>query len=251
MKYYLSTIKDVLGNNYIGIIIPKYEIQPYLSDLEEELGDEFDTYFNNQQKRDDNSYHLTVINVMEYNTLIKNMGIDNFANYTDKIFDVELLDLKFLGIGKAVKNENTSYFIVAESNLLEQMLKDLNLPTKDFHITIGFKYKDVFGVTKNTSTIIKKKSKFLNIIKKLYNRFENCDFLSSINNINPAVDINNIKIINLTDFSIKFLSGNLFSEIGLDDNDNLRVFIEYEISNPNDYKQMSTVDISNILNGQK
>lgn len=150
MVYYVSYLKDRLGNNYLGIDVPYEIVEPYLTKLEEILGKEnYHIFTKNQQQRDHGNYHITVINVMDYNRLSKELGVDNFVNSLELVFDFEIDDLEMLGVGQAVKETNTAYFIVCQSDKLDAIRTRFNLPKQDFHVTIGFNPKDVFGVPKN------------------------------------------------------------------------------------------------------
>ncbi len=91
MTYYNTYLKDILNNNYIGIKIPNEIVQPYLNFLKEEIGeDNYALYTENQQKRDRGDYHITVLNVMEFNKLNKELGMDKFVNSLDAVFKYEL-----------------------------------------------------------------------------------------------------------------------------------------------------------------
>ncbi len=150
MVYYVSYIKDRLGNNYLGIDIPYEIVEPYLTRLEEVIGEEnYQIFTKNQQTRDSGKYHMTVINVMDYNRLSKDMGVDKFINSLELVFDYEIDDLEMLGIGTATKDTNTAYFIVCKSDKLDAIRTRYELPKFDFHVTLGFNAKDVFGVPKN------------------------------------------------------------------------------------------------------
>lgn len=149
MTFHLQYLKDVIGNNYIGISVPYDIIQPYLHSLKSILSDNFDIYTQNQRNRDSNKHHITVINVADYNRLSKEMGIDKFINSLELIFDYEIDDLEMPGIGTAEKNGNRTFFVVCKSEKLNAIRQRYNLPEFDFHITLGFKDKDVFGVRKD------------------------------------------------------------------------------------------------------
>jgi hypothetical protein len=150
MVYYVSYVKDRLGNNYLGIDIPYEIIEPYLTRLEEVIGEEnYQIFTKNQQTRDSGKHHMTVINVMDYNRLSKDMGVDKFINSLELVFDYEIDDLEMLGIGTATKDTNTAYFIVCKSDKLDAIRTRYELPKFDFHVTLGFNVKDVFGVPKN------------------------------------------------------------------------------------------------------
>jgi len=150
MIYYVSYLKDRLGNNYLGINIPHEIVDTYLTKLEGILSEEdYQLFTRNQQTRDSGKYHITVINVMDYNRLSKEMGVDKFINSLELVFDYDIDDLEMLGIGTAAKDTNTTYFIVCKSDKLDAIRTRYELPKHDFHITLGFNPKDVFLVRKN------------------------------------------------------------------------------------------------------
>jgi hypothetical protein len=150
MNYYLTYLKDTIGNNYVGLNIPTAIVEPHLEKLKEILGEEdFEIFTQNQKMRDQNHYHITVINVMDCNRLSKEMGMVNFVKSIELAFEYPIEDLELLGVGTASKNANTAYFIVCQSDSLDAIRTRFNLTKQDFHITLGFNAKDVFGVPKN------------------------------------------------------------------------------------------------------
>ena len=156
MIYKVGYVKDVLGNKYLGIKFNETFIEPYLKDMYYDISDNdvFDTFVSNQKRRDSDSYHSTIINVMEMQKLFKEKGSD-FVNRIEIIQSIDIEDITFKGVGKASRGGNTAYFVVLESPTLDEIRSSLGLEPKDFHVTIGFDKKDVFGVRKNT--VIKKK----------------------------------------------------------------------------------------------
>lgn len=181
MKHNITYLKDTIGKNYLGIKISKNEIENFLEELESFLGDSFDEYVKNQQKRDGDGYHITLINPFEYDALCKEMGIDKFINSLDNILKAEINDIKLMGLGTAQKNENNCYFVVVESELLDEVRKMYNLEEKDFHITLGFKFQDVHGVRKNK--LMKLDTGFLNKLKSSYkSEGETFEFIKGIKN---------------------------------------------------------------------
>jgi hypothetical protein len=150
MIYNLTYLKDVTGNNYVGINIPNEDVEPHLEKLKEILGEEdFQIFTQNQKTRDHDHYHITVINVMDCNRLSKEMGISNFVKSVELAFEYPVEDLEMLGVGTASKNDNKAYFIVCQSDSLDAIRTRFNLTKQDFHVTLGFNTKDVFGVPKN------------------------------------------------------------------------------------------------------
>ena len=94
MKYNITYLKDILGSNYLGIKIQETEVKPFLEQLKDVLGDQYEEYTSNQKKRDSDGYHITVINVIDYNRLSQENGIDKFVNSLDRVLKASIDDLK-------------------------------------------------------------------------------------------------------------------------------------------------------------
>ena len=152
----IEYIKDINGQNYLAIKV-ELSNKPFLDRLESELGEDFLLYTGNQIARDGGKYHITVINVMDYGRLTKSMGMDKFVSALQPILEYEIDDLDMLGVGKAESKGNTSYFVVCESDKLDAVRTRFGLPKQDFHITLGFDKRDVFGVTKDANTLLDEK----------------------------------------------------------------------------------------------
>ena len=244
MIYYLQYLKDTIGNNYIGIQVPNGTATPFLNELKSIIGDDdFKSYTDNQQKRDHGDYHITVINVMEYNALSKSMGIDKFINSLEPIFKYEIDDLKMMGVGTAAKNENRSYFIVCQSDNLEAIRDRYELPKLDFHATLGFNFKDVFGVRKNQ--VLEKEGKFLQLLRQEYYKNDNWEFIKSIGNFNLSKDKELIPV-DLSDSKIKFKCDDNYTEIGLLDDEKFWVMAQYPVDQ--ELPRLSEMEISKKLN---
>jgi hypothetical protein len=199
MIHRLEYLKDTVGNNYIGVNIYVDFVQSYLERLKNIIGDEYDVYIKNQQNRDHGHYHITVINVMEYNKLSKDLGMDKFINSLEVAFDFDFDDLQFMGIGSAEKAGNKAYFIVVRSEKLQEVRKRYGLPEQDFHVTLGFKWKDVFGVRKNE--VLKESEPFFKLLRDLYYKsHETFEFVKEVENFDgdPEKDIEPIEIRDTT-----------------------------------------------------
>jgi len=221
MIWKLQYLKDVLGNNYLGINIPKETIDQYLDDLGDIIGEEKEIYIKNQQTRDRGKYHITVINVQEFNSLSNKYGFDRFVNGLESVFDYQIDDLRIMGIGKAEKGGNRSYFVVVNSESLDELRRRYDLPEHDFHITIGFKWKDVFGVRKNE--VIKKSDPFLKVLsEKYFKNNESFNFLREIKNYKWDDDLEIDPIEIYKTFAIFRIGRQDYFSVGLID-DELRV----------------------------
>jgi hypothetical protein len=137
----LEYINDTAGNRYIGINIHFDIVVPYLEQFKSIIGDEYDEYITYQQNRDRGHHHTTVLNVMDFKK------INN--DWSDDIMKFDIDDFETLGLGTVSKNGNRTYFVVCHSKQLQGFRKKLKLEEIDFHITLGFKHKDVFGLRKN------------------------------------------------------------------------------------------------------
>jgi hypothetical protein len=206
MNHYPTILKDTSGNNYLGIQINSTIIDPFIEQMRDILGEGADEYINLQQNRDGGKYHITILNVMEFNQLSKEVGYDKFLNHVQHLLSTNIDDIRFLGLGKAEKSGNTSYFVVIKSELLKSLRDSFNLDEKDFHITIGFKWKDVHGVRKNE--VLKVPNKFLKKLKSsFFNEGESFEFIKGLANF----DYNFFKLIepiSINDSSAVFRCGN-------------------------------------------
>jgi len=145
----IEIIKDSFGSCYLGIDIEEKEISPYLEYLKLYLDVEYDTYVNNQKRRDSDKYHLTVALPTEYKEMMDRVDVSKFSSDLESVLNFKIDDLVFKGIGRAEKFGNIAYYIVCESRKLDNVRTFMKLNEKDFHITLGFKNRDVYGVRKN------------------------------------------------------------------------------------------------------
>lgn len=244
MIYYITNLKDVLGNNYLGIDIPKHVVDPFLNELKDIIGDDYEEFTKLKENRDGSHYHITVINVMDYNKLSKEMGVDKFVNSLDPIFKYPIDDLKLLGVGRAQRNENISFYTICKSEKLDSIRKRFELADHDFHITLGFKYKDVFGVRKNE--IFKKDSKFIQLLRQEFYKNEDFNFIRKIVNyeLNPKAEIIPVK---LTETTIKVKCEGYYLDIGYsEEGECLRIYTKYSIED--ELPRLSETEIAKILN---
>lgn len=246
MTFYLSYLKDILGNNYIGINIPNSILSPFLNELSEIIGeDDYDKYTQNQQTRDHGNYHITVINVMEYNSLSKKMGMDKFINSLQSAFEYEVDDVKMMGVGTATRNSNRAYFVVVQSDKLDAIRTRYELPKQDFHATLGFSPKDTFGVPKNK--ILAKKSKFIKFLKVDYYKNDNWNFLKRIGNFDLGQDSEIIPVY-ISDDKIKIKCDKYYMDISLNDSESFWIMTKYPVDKDNDMPRLSETEISKIMN---
>jgi hypothetical protein len=140
----LTYLKDRIGNSYVGIHYPASVLASLLEIWEESIGFDPEEYIANQQNRDGGKHHTTVVNVPDYQRLDPSV-VERYIG--------QEVELTFVGVGSAEARGNQTHFIVVESEELQQVRRDLGLEPFDFHITIGFKDKDCFGVSKGRDAL--------------------------------------------------------------------------------------------------
>lgn len=146
LRLAISELKDSSGLVYFGGKVSEAELSHYLSALKNELGEEqYATFRQLQAARDHQSFHVTLINPYEYQTIDK-----------EKLNLSQNFSVTLHGLGTAEKAGKRSYFVVASSADGQFIRHKLLLKNKDFHITLGFSPTDVFGVSKGRDTLIKK-----------------------------------------------------------------------------------------------
>lgn len=135
-------LRDNQGLKYVGGKVSKADLSVYLKQMEKLLGNDFTSYRKNQALRDHHTFHITLVNPYELQTLNKDIEFGGK-------FSVSLL-----GLGRVEKDDKTTYFVVAKSPQAQFFRQKLTLNPKDFHVTLGFKSQDVFGVSKDETSLI-------------------------------------------------------------------------------------------------
>ncbi len=133
------------GYKYLKGSIPQDVVEPYLKHLKTILSPEdYKKYTQNQQKRDSGKYHVTIVRPDEYKAL--NKDFSSFIGYP--------ISIRCFGIGNIREVDNETYFLVCQSQNAANLRQYLKLPTQNFHVTLGFKEKDIFDRPKDKSSLI-------------------------------------------------------------------------------------------------
>jgi 2'-5' RNA ligase len=153
MSAKLEIIKSKIGQDYLALVIDNNDIAPYINFLNAKIDN---TFIQNQQNRDKQSYHITIINVSQFSALQKNNNVllDLFLkNNISKTFEFYTY-----GIGAATNEtkQSQAWFVVCQNPELKQLRENLSLSNHDFHITLAFDKSDVFEEPKDKSSIIYK-----------------------------------------------------------------------------------------------
>lgn len=136
-------LKDNSGLTYIGGKVNAADLELYLSQMKGILGDEFLLYRQQQSARDHQTFHMTLINPYEYQTLTTDIAIGSTISVT------------LNGLGRVIQDDKATYFVVAQSQQAANYRQKLALTKKDFHVTLGFNPSDIYGVDKSAASLIK------------------------------------------------------------------------------------------------
>lgn len=144
----IETIQDKKGNDYLALKINDSIGEIFQHFLAQHLPEE---YINNQKERDRNTFHITFVNVMQYQKLSKEGKLEQLKSFNHQTFE-----LFNYGIGTTIDNKKDSqaWFSVLENGFLDTFRKNLGLDKQYFHITLGFKNTDVFIHPKDKKSIV-------------------------------------------------------------------------------------------------
>lgn len=149
IKSKVEILSSKSGRKYLGCNILNADLIPFLRDLEKFDSRNFAMGRRNQISRDGNAFHLTIISPGEFDKTIEKIFLD--SEFIENNFQV---DLRFIGVGQAKKNDDTAFYVVVISNKLDDIRIFAGLNPRDFHVTLAFYDRDVHGVCKNSSTLI-------------------------------------------------------------------------------------------------
>tara|TARA_R110002167_G_scaffold122949_4_gene301738 strand:- start:27004 stop:27636 length:633 start_codon:yes stop_codon:yes gene_type:complete len=153
LRLKITKLSDNQGQEYIGAIVSRAELSPYLAKLETLLGDSFGQYRERQAARDHQLFHMTLLSPQEYQLADKGLIEKLLAPNTNSDFTNQL-NVTLLGLGKVELDNKQTFFVVAQSGDAQLIRQRFLLKSKDFHITLGFNPSDIYGVKKDSSTLI-------------------------------------------------------------------------------------------------
>lgn len=143
----VSYLYSQIGGRYLGVSIPREDVQPYLDQINGLVGiDKYIKLTENQIRRDGGEYHVTLLSPEEYGRC----NLDDIEEYIG-----QEVRLNYIGLGNVKKGKDEVYFVVINSPECDEIRGDLGLSSRDFHITLGFTNKDIFGVRKDESTLVR------------------------------------------------------------------------------------------------
>ncbi len=153
----ISELKDSSGLVYVGAVINRADISVYLQKMKSVVdNNEFYQQLRaNQASRDQQTFHVTLINPYEYQTLNKPVKFG------------QSIRLTLQGLGRVQKNTSVndksqpatavlqqSYFVVVSSADGQYFRQQYLLKPKDFHITLGFNPQDIYDMSKGKERLL-------------------------------------------------------------------------------------------------
>ncbi len=154
LRLSIRKLADSQGQVYLGALVSRAELLPYLAQLKTILTGDFERFRANQAARDQQSFHLTLINPIEYQHVDKQL-VEQLLSPSINVNFSSQLQVRLLGLGKAENAGKSSYFVVAQSNDAQLIRQRFLLNHKDFHVTLGFDPSDIYDVKKDSSTLLK------------------------------------------------------------------------------------------------
>jgi hypothetical protein len=141
-------ISSRTGKRYLGIHVPEESVLRYLNEMKSIIGEEaYTEYRRNQTNRDQGSFHITIINAHELERVqpeaLSRLEADTW------------LWVKLIGLGKSIRGTDETLYVVCNCDGARHIRSQTNLGNHDFHITLGFRNEDIYGVPKGLSTLIK------------------------------------------------------------------------------------------------
>lgn len=149
LRLKITQLSDSQGQKYIGAVVSSADLSVYLEQLKSILGDSFSVYRAHQAARDHYLFHMTLVSPPEYQLTDKTI-------INQLITSQGQLNVSLIGLGEVALDDRKTYFVVAQSNDAQLLRQKLLLKNKDLHITLGFNPSDIYGVTKDSSTLINK-----------------------------------------------------------------------------------------------
>lgn len=153
LRLKITLLKDNQGQQYLGALVNRAELLPYLTQLERLLADDFSHYRALQAARDHQLFHLTILSPLEFQLADKAIVNTLLASDFSHAFSSQI-NVTLLGLAKVEQDNKSSFFVVAQSADAQKVRQRFLLPAKDFHVTLGFNPSDIYGVKKDSSTLI-------------------------------------------------------------------------------------------------
>lgn len=148
-----KVIQDRAGQDYLAIDIDVDLAMMYKRFLANHIDAQF---VDAQTNRDKGHFHITFMGSMAWNKLKKDSPekADKLANW----FTNKEWTFFTYGIGTALQKKDDekkqAWFVVAENHELTSQRQQYASGKQDFHITLAFDNKDVFGIDKDKKTVV-------------------------------------------------------------------------------------------------
>eukprot|EP01114_Cavostelium_apophysatum_P004264 TRINITY_DN14454_c0_g1_i1.p1 TRINITY_DN14454_c0_g1~~TRINITY_DN14454_c0_g1_i1.p1 ORF type:complete len:280 (-),score=49.84 TRINITY_DN14454_c0_g1_i1:25-864(-) len=104
-------------------------------------------------RRDGPISHITLLSKDEVIRVLRT-SFSNVEALMDAIASKVIDDWEDLGLGRIEHDKNRAWFKVVRWRSADDFRKELGLPKKDFHVTVGFLIGDIHGEAKDERTLV-------------------------------------------------------------------------------------------------
>lgn len=107
--------------------------------------DQYSALMAGRIRRDGDTYHLTIVAPQEFQRLDPEQR---------ESLQGKTVGFSVVGLGRISKDDAETWFTVVRSPHAEYLRKNVGLPYKDFHITLGFTPHDIYDRPKDMTTLV-------------------------------------------------------------------------------------------------
>lgn len=162
-SFSFEVVYDKNKQPYLSLMVPDELVGSYNNVLRDNIVDA-DSCIEKKQIRDSGVSHITVVSAAEFGKM-KKIAPEKL----ERVLSLKQVDVFCSGIGSVGDGQNATYFSLVSSGYLDGVRDSLGLGKKDFHITLGFKEKDLHNYRKDrNSEIIKFNDVYTKMVESLY-----------------------------------------------------------------------------------
>lgn len=240
---YLTWITDSVGKQYLGIKVDEYLIKNFLDKMKDYLGSSYDKYRSNQIRRDGEKFHITVVSNSEIESSIKRLGKEKFNDILNT-YQKRIYNCEFYGLGQISHKYEQTVYIIVNDPILTSLRFDLGFDKKDFHITLGFRNRDIHHLSKGVTSVIKEECKFIQLLRQNFYNNENLSWVFNLPGWNFDKNIESLIPIKVSDKYLTVYYDGYIMDIG-EAGDELKILTQYK---GNFTKSITSIEIREFLN---
>ncbi len=152
----ITELEDNSGLVYVGALISQADVSVYLQQMQSIVDNKvvYQQLRANQSSRDHQSFHVTLINPYEYQTIKNKVKLGENIRLTLHGLGRVQKTLSLNNKQSKTKQLQQSYFVVVSSADGQYFRQQYLLKPKDFHITLGFNPQDIYDMSKGKERLL-------------------------------------------------------------------------------------------------